>query len=246
MAEQSRVHVVFGAGGGIGSALLERLLDRGCQVVAAGRAGESLDRIPRQGKTTVRPCDATDFNDVEACLRETLEQHDRLDGVVNCVGSLLLKPAHITTADQWHDALATNLTTAFAVVRGAANVLRRTGGSVVLMSSAAARVGLANHEAIAAAKGGVAGLTLAAAASYARYNLRFNAVAPGLVKTPMTRRIWDNPSAAEASRALHPLKRLGEPSDVAALIEWLISPESQWVTGQVYGIDGGLGSIQAS
>ncbi len=122
--------------------------------------------------------------------------------------------------------------------------MRRSGGSVVLMSSAAARIGLSNHEAIAAAKAGVIGLTLAAAASYGPKGLRFNAVAPGMVKTPLTERLWSNPTAAKASLAYHALGRLGEPEDIAAMIAWLLDRRQNWVTGQVFGVDGGLAGVK--
>lgn len=119
------------------------------------------------------------------------------------------------------------------------------GGSIVLVSSAAARIGFANHEAIAAAKAGVIGLTLSAAATYGPRHIRVNCVAPGLVRTPMTSRLTANEVALKASTAMHPLGRIGEPEDVAAAIEWLLSPEQSWVTGQVLGIDGGLGSVRS-
>jgi NAD(P)-dependent dehydrogenase (short-subunit alcohol dehydrogenase family) len=115
----------------------------------------------------------------------------------------------------------------------------------VLVSSAAAQTGLANHEAIAAAKGGVIGLTRSAAASYARQGVRVNAVAPGLVRTKLTERLTSSPQAEQASLALHALGRLGEPDDVASAIGWLLDPVQSWVTGQVIGIDGGLGSVRA-
>jgi NAD(P)-dependent dehydrogenase (short-subunit alcohol dehydrogenase family) len=108
----------------------------------------------------------------------------------------------------------------------------------------AARIGLANHEAIAAAKAGVIGLTLSAASTYAPRGVRVNCVAPGLVRTPMTARLTQNEGALKASTAMHALGRIGEPADVAAAIAWLIGPESSWVTGQVLGIDGGLGSVR--
>ena len=122
--------------------------------------------------------------------------------------------------------------------------MRKHGGSVVLVSSVAARRGLPNHEAIAAAKAGIEGLTLSAAASYARYQIRFNAVAPGLTKTPMTQSITDNPRSLEYSKSLHPLGRIGEADDVSSAISWLLSVEQSWITGQIIHIDGGLSSVQ--
>lgn len=118
------------------------------------------------------------------------------------------------------------------------------GGSIVLVASAAAETGLANHEAIAAAKGGVAALARAAAATYAPHNVRVNAVAPGLVETPLTERITRSPAARESSQQMHAVGRLGTPNDVASLIAWLLNPENGWITGQVIGIDGGLSRVR--
>ncbi len=120
----------------------------------------------------------------------------------------------------------------------------RQGGAVVLVSSAAARLGLPNHEALAAAKAGVIGLTLAAAASYAGQGLRVNCVAPGLVRTPLTVRLTGSEAALKASAALHPLGRVGEPEEVAAAIAWLLDPRQGWITGQVLGVDGGLATVR--
>src|SRR5262249_40565503 len=163
-------------------------------------------------------------------------------GVVNCVGSaLLMKPVHLTTDDEWAAALAANLTSAFLTVRAAVRAMTPAGGSVVLVSSAAARLGVPNHEAIAAAKAGVQGLALSAAASYASRGIRVNAVAPGLVRTPLTAGITANDATLKAFTALHALGRIGEPDDVASAIEWLL--DQTWVTGQVLGIDGGLATV---
>jgi NAD(P)-dependent dehydrogenase (short-subunit alcohol dehydrogenase family) len=120
----------------------------------------------------------------------------------------------------------------------------KQGGSIVLVSSAAARVGLANHEAIAAAKAGVIGLALSAAATYAPRGIRVNCVAPGLVRTPLTSRITENEAALKGSLAMHALGRIGEASDVASAMEWLLDPAQAWVTGQVIGVDGGLASLR--
>lgn len=245
--EASPVIVVVGGSGGIGSAVVRRLADRGCRVVAAARDVERLEGIGAETGAEAMPCDARDGVAVDAMLRAVVERHGRIDGVVNCAGSILLKPAHLITDHEFSDTLALNLTTAFNLVRSAVRLMMRQtgGGSLVLCSSVAARRGLPNHEAIAAAKAGVEGLAMAAAASYARYGVRVNCVAPGLVRTGLTRALTQSEPIAKGSAALHPLGRIGEPHEVASAICWLLDREQAWVTGQVIGVDGGLGHIQA-
>jgi NAD(P)-dependent dehydrogenase (short-subunit alcohol dehydrogenase family) len=190
--------------------------------------------------------DATDSGAVERCIAEVEKKHSRVDGVVNCAGSLLLKPAHLTTDAEWTAVLGANLNSAFNILRAATTRMMKTGGgSIVLMSSAVARRGMINHEAIAAAKAGVAGLALSAAATYARYNIRVNCVAPGLTRTPLTQVITKNEVSLKMSAAMHPLGRIGEPDEVASAIRWFLSSEQSWVTGQVLAVDGGLSSVQA-
>jgi NAD(P)-dependent dehydrogenase (short-subunit alcohol dehydrogenase family) len=120
----------------------------------------------------------------------------------------------------------------------------KQGGSVVLITSAAALTGLANHEAIAAAKAGIIGLTQAAAATYASSNLRINAVAPGMVKSPLTNALLKNDLVAKASTAMHALGRIGEPSDVAEAIVFFLNPKNSWITAQVLAVDGGLSAVR--
>mgnify|MGYP001810106633 CR=1 FL=1 len=240
-------HLILGGAGAIGRATAQRLVAGGARVLLAGRtaatlaaAAESLGSAAAWLET-----DATDAAAVDRAADEARGRFGRLDGIANCVGSIVLKPAHLTKPEEFEQVLRVNLVTGFNAVRAAARLMPAAGGgAVVLVSSAAARIGLANHEAIAAAKAGLEGLARSASATYAAKGLRVNVVAPGLVRTPLAARITSSPPAEQASLALHPLGRLGEPDDVAAAIAFLLDPTNAWTTGQVLGVDGGLGALK--
>jgi len=236
--------LVLGANGGVGTALVRRLAREGWRVAVAGRDATRATALATEVDGIPVVVDARDMEAVETAGAAAVSAFGRLDAVANCVGSLLLKPAHATSAEEWDRVVATNLTSAFAAVRAGARHIGPDGGSVVLVSSAAARYGMQNHDAIAAAKAGVAGLTVAAAASYASRGIRVNAVAPGLVETPMTERLRSGEASRAASLAMHALGRFGTPDDIAAAMAFLAGAESGWTTGQVLGVDGGLSSVR--
>lgn len=240
MSEQ--VYLIFGGTGSIGSAVCKKLTDSGATVIAAGRSANGDDTAG--SGLAFKKVDATDPEAVEGCINEVVDEHGGIHGVANCVGSLLLKPAHLTSLEEWRETIDLNLASAFYILKYAAKPMMKQGGSVVLVSSAAARVGLSNHEAIAAAKAGIEGLTVSAAASYAKNGIRVNAVAPGMVRSQLTDKLTRNENMEQASIAMHALERLGEPEDVANAIAWLLQPEQSWVTGQVFGIDGGLARVR--
>lgn len=238
-------YVVLGAGGGIATATAKRLVDTGNRVLLAGR-NDNLSLLAVELNQPSEYVDATKPDEVEACFALAEKQFGRIDGVLHGVGSILLKPAHLTSDEEWHATMAANLHSSFYVLRSAAKRMQATGGgSIVFFSSAAARIGLANHEAIAAAKAGVQGLVLSASATYANKNIRVNGIAPGLVKTNLASRLTSNEASLKASMAMHPLGRVGEAEDVASCAAWLLDPANTWVTGQIIGVDGGLGSVRS-
>jgi 3-oxoacyl-[acyl-carrier protein] reductase len=243
----SGVFMVVGGTSGIGAEVARKLVAQGSIVTITGRNSGRLAEMAAETGVDTLSLEARESTAVEAAVEAVRAKHGRLDGIVNCAGSILLKPAHLTTDAEFAETLSLNLNTAFHVLRAAARVMMRqpAGGSIVLCSSVAARRGLVNHEPIAAAKAGVEGLALAAAASYARYKVRVNCVAPGLTRTGMSQGLTQNESVAKASAAMHPLGRIGEPTEVASAICWLLGCEQGWVTGQVIGVDGGLGTVQA-
>ena len=248
MSESTKpVFVVVGGSSGIGAATASRLASQGHTVVLSARNQERLAASASALGADFQMMDARDSGAIEAGLAQIHQRHGRIDGIVNCAGSILLKPAHLTTDQEFAEVVSANLTTAFNVLRSAVRLMMKQqgGGSIVLCSSVAAQRGLMNHEAVAAAKAGVEGLALAAAATYARQSVRVNCVAPALTRTPLTKGLTQNEALARASAAMHPLGRIGEPEDVASAVCWLLSPEQSWVTGQVIGIDGGLGRVQS-
>ena len=233
-------YVITAAYGGIGSALSRRLAAKGHELMLIGRNGDKLAALCAEVNAQYVVTDLTHLYHFEAGV----QSFGPIDGIVNCAGSILLKPAHITTEAEFQQTLDTNLKTAFIALRAGVKNMPN-GGAIVLISTAAARMGYANHEAIAAAKAGVIGLALSAAASYAARNIRVNCVAPGLIDTPLATRITGNEAALKASSSMHALGRIGKPEDIANMIEFLLDPSNSWITGQVFGVDGGLGTLRA-
>lgn len=236
--------VVIGAYGGIGQATCKEIHAAGGRAFLVGRDEVKVAELAQGYGWGYSVADASDWDALERAAVAADSALGGFSSVVHLAGSVLLKPIHLTNRSEWDSVISTNLTSAAGVLR--AFVPRfKEGGSVVLMSSSAASIGLSNHEAIAAAKGGIEGLVRSAAMTYAGKKVRVNAIAPGLVQTPLTQRVWGNPRSAEVSLGMHPLGRFGEASDIARGIVFLAHPMNDWVTGQVLQIDGGLGSLKS-
>ena len=237
--------LVFGASGGIGTALCTAAAAAGATLHLSARREGPLSALATELEQGYTTADVTDPQAVDHVLTAARAAMDGLDGVVLCVGSIILKPVHRTSDEDWRDTLSRNLDAAFFVLRAAARSMMRTGGgNVVLVSTAAAHAGVANHAAIVAAKSGVEGLVRASAATYAARNLRVNAVAPGLVETPLAAPLLRSAAARAASERMHCLGRLGDPDDISHAIAFLL--ESTWTTGQVLTVDGGLSGVKVS
>lgn len=238
--------LITGATGGIGQALVARCATPDVTLLLVARDASRLDALVAQYPGARGLAVDLTHEAGAAQLVNALDALPPLNGFAHLVGSLALKPLHRLPLAEWRDQLAVHLDSAFLVLRVAVQRLLQQGGSMagVFCSSVAARVGLPNHEAVAAAKAGLEGLLRSASASYADRGLRLNAVAPSLTETPLTSGFLSTPAARTAMAAQHPLGRIGTPEDQAAAIQWLLSPESSWVTAQIIGVDGGLGSLR--
>ncbi len=202
--------VVFGATGGIGKCLSYELSKSHNLFLGSRNHSQIFDLVfdinqnlsSSQSNESVcgMEVDATNFESVEAFLDKSKIFLGSIDCIINCVGSLLLKPAHITTEEELENVFRTNVFSCFGILKHSIKFLRNTGGSIIFFSSAASKVGLKNHESISSAKAAVSALVLSAASTYAQYNIRVHAIAPGLVETPLTKNITDNKASIDYSK----------------------------------------------
>lgn len=237
-----KIHAIFGATGGIGSALATLLSNGENKVYLLGRSKEKLETLSSRLSQPYIVVDVLNEESVGNALGEIFKNEGHLDAVASLIGSVFLKPLHATTQKEFEDVMRINTTSSFCILKHALHLMQ--SGSIVLSSSAASLIGMSHHEAIASAKGAVNGLVRSAAASYAYKGIRINAIAPGLTKTNQTSFITNNEISLKASIKLHPLGRIAEPEEVASLIAWLLSDQSQFMTANIIPVDGGLSSIK--
>ena len=237
-------HLIGGITGGIGSELAVKLSAEGDSIAGYSRKATAGEALSALRGLTLKSCDATDPEALEQVINEFQEERGAIDSYTHAIGSIYLRPAHLTPVEDWLQTIQTNLSSAFYALRSVAKIMAKQGhGSCLFFSTAAAQTGIANHEAIAAAKGGIEAMVRAAAASYASRGLRINAIAPSLTNTPLSQAIVASEQALEISKRMHPLGAIGEASDVASLAAWLHSDQAKFVTGQTFVIDGGISKI---
>lgn len=240
-------YLILGVSGATGSTIAKKLLEDGAYVCGTARDMSSTESLAAQYPERFRamPWASSDGPDAlkALCDEAAAWNETGLDGVVVAIGSIYLKPAHMTRETEWQDVLLTNLSVPFWAARAALPHLTKSPhSSMVFFSSVAAQVGLSNHDAIAAAKAGVEGLVRSLAATYASKGVRVNAIAPSLTKSKMSSRFGE--TVFQNSARNHPLGRTGEPQDLSSMAVFLLSDKSEWITGQIFSVDGGMSSLR--
>ncbi len=229
-------YLIVGGSSGIGREVARRLTARGDEVeVWARRSEPDLDGLDQVVYRQI---------DISEALPDNLPVPERLDGLFYAPGTINLAPFRSLKPEQFAADFDVNVLGAVRVLQHVLPAL--TGGdgsSVVFVSTVAANVGMNFHTSIAAAKGAIVGLGRSLAAELASKRVRVNVVAPSLTDTPLASRLLDNEKKRERAAERHPLKRVGTVDDIAAAVCYFLGPESQWVTGQVLGVDGGMSGI---
>ena len=228
-------YLVVGASSGIGNALAMQLADSGNQVYATYHNTETTannDNISFHSLNVLDEDISLDF------LPESI------NGIVYCPGSINLKPfGRIKPADFEND-FKLQVVGAIKVIQALLPRLKESdNASIVLFSTVAVQSGLNFHSQVASSKGAIEGLTRALAAEFAP-KIRVNCIAPSLTDTPLAASLLNTDQKKEANALRHPLKRIGTPTDIANMAEFLLSDKSGWITGQIMHVDGGMGSIK--
>ncbi len=225
--------LIIGASSGIGRTIAQMLMNQGAEVISASRNNPGISGITHHTlDITAREPDLSFIPEV-------------LDGVVYCPGTINLKPFNRLTVKDFQNDLDINLMGAIHVLQGAFKSLKKTEtASVILFSTVAAKLGMNFHSSIATAKGAIEGLGKSLAAEWSMHQIRVNILSPSLTETPLAERLLANDDKKEASNKRHPLGRFGQPEDLAHMALLLLSDKSSWITGQVIGIDGGVGALK--
>ena len=187
--------------------------------------------------------DATSEEDIKNFVSSVKEIGD-IDAVLHTVGSFAVRPPHAMNKEAFEAVISTNLTSAFLTLSIVGKAMLGQGhGRMVFTSSVAGSLGLVNHEAISAAKGGIEAMVRSAAATYANRGIRVNAVAPGLTNTKLASPIMSNETASQAASQKIPIKRVGEKEEIASVIKWLLLEAPDNFTGQIMHTDGGMSNL---
>jgi len=234
----SEKYLIVGATGSIGSSLSKQMIDSNKEVHLVGRNEKETKHLSEKLEATYTVVNVLEDDFVEK-IKSDIED---IKGIAYCVGSIDLMPFRMVTENDFNKCMKLNLYSAVELIKGFQENLKKNKGSIVLFSTIAAQRGFTNHSIIASTKAAVEGLAVSLAAEFAP-NIRVNCIAPSLTNSKIAQPMIKNTAIAEGIAKAHPLKRIGEGKDGAALAKFLLTDESSWITGQVIAVDGGRSKL---
>ena len=232
--------LIFGATGSVGSSLAKLVKDSSMDAHLVGKNEKEISTLKDQTGFSCSIADVTDPNFIDIIDKDL--DGVEISGIAYCVGSIDLKPVNLVSKKDYLKSFELNLFPVIEIIKKFKDSLKKNKSSIVLFSTVAVKQGFPNHSIISPVKASLEGLTVSLAAELAP-NVRVNCIAPSLSKSKMAGKILSNPKIAEGIAKQHPLKRVGEGNDSAALAKFLLSDESSWITGQIIGVDGGRSNV---
>jgi dihydroanticapsin dehydrogenase len=238
-----KIALVTGGSRGIGFATAKILSENGATVVITAKDQERLEKSTLEIPNAVGiAADIRKRNDVKNVVNKTIEKFGKLDILVNNAGIFpKIKLLHEIDEDEWNEVLDVNLTGQFRFTKEAIPHLKKTGGSIINISSDAglkAYQGF-NVDAYTASKAALVLLTKCWALEYAEYKIRVNCICPGVVDTDMTKPFMKTQKDREFMNSEHPIGRIGQPEEVAKAVMYFVSDDASWITGAILAVDGG-------
>ncbi|MFA5714332.1 MAG: SDR family NAD(P)-dependent oxidoreductase [Candidatus Paceibacterota bacterium] len=239
MKLENKIAIVTGASSGIGKAIAEKFVSEGASVVFSDVNDFDVSRFG--DKAIFVKCDVSKSVEVENVVKVCLEKFGKVDVMVNNAGIGSLGDALTMSDDVWHKTIEINLSGVFYGIRSAGKAMKEKGikGSIINMTSILGSVGFRGALAYCASKGGVSQLTKGSSLELASLGIRVNAIAPGFIKTNMTKGVQEDENLSKLINGMTPLGYMGEPEDIANAAVFLASEDSKYVTGSTLYVDGG-------
>ena len=231
---------VFGGTGSIGKSLSKKLKSNNYDPIIISRNETELKQLSEEIGCEYKVCDVLDFDKVKSISEE---YNDRLCGIAFCVGSINLRPLKMTKDNDFLDSFKINTLGAINTVKMNLPSLNNNNGSILFFSTIAVQQGFTNHSIVSSSKGAIEGLTLSLAAEFAP-KIKVNCIAPSLTDSKMSQKMISNETIRKAIENMHPIPKIGSGEDFADLACFLLGEKNNWITGQIFHIDGGRSTLR--
>ena len=232
--------LIFGGTGAIGKSIAKKIKEDGHDPIIIARNEQELKNTSIEIDCKYEKCDVLNLNQIEEISKK---YNDEVYGLAYCIGSINLRPLRMTKDDDFIESFKINTLGAINAIKNNLSSLTKNNGSILLFSTIAVQQGFVNHSIVSSAKGAIEGLTLSLAAEFAP-KIRVNCIAPSLTDSKMSQKMISNDIIKKAIENMHPIPKIGNGEDFSDLASFLLGEKNNWITGQIFHIDGGRSTLR--